>query len=244
MDTALRKRPSYFLMISIAGVLAAFIGFAKTFFLPLSTGDFKAPVVVHVHGVCAFAWIILFFVQNICIHRRRYILHKRLGVAGIIIAAGVFITLFFVGRYTVDKQLANGITPSGYNDLPGVITGAVLFFGLVCAGIINRKRSSYHKRYLLLATVVVLWPAWFRFRHYFPNVPYPEYWFALVLPYSLIVIAWIWEYYKYGAIHPVLRWMGLFIITEQTLEQLAYDSSIWRMGAKWLYGFLYTAGSV
>lgn len=241
MNRVQKRRPSYFFIISIIGVLAAFIGFAKTFFLPLSAGDFKAPVAVHIHGVFAFAWIVLFFVQNVCIHQRRYALHKQLGVAGMIIAAGVFITLFFVGRYTVDKQLANGIAISDYNDLPGVITGAVLFFALVCAGISNRKRGAWHKRYLLLATIVVLWPAWFRFRHYFPNVPYPEYWFALVLPYSLIVIAWIWEYYKYGAIHPVLRWMGAFIIAEQTLEQLAYDSPTWHTGAKWLYEFLYTA---
>ncbi|WP_040680517.1 hypothetical protein [Niabella aurantiaca] len=243
MDTALKKSPSYFFIISIIGVLAAFIGFAKTFFLPLSTGNFKAPAAVHIHGVFAFAWIILFFVQNVCIHQRRYTLHKQLGLAGIGIAAGVFVTLFFVGRYTVDKQLANGIAPSDYNDLPGVITGAVLFMVLVGAGIMNRERGPYHKRYLLLATIVVLWPAWFRFRHYFPHVPHPEYWFALVLPYSLILIAWIWEYYKYGAIHPVLRRMGVFIIAEQTLEQLAYDSPSWRSGSKWLYEMLYAAGS-
>ncbi|MBO9595597.1 MAG: hypothetical protein J7599_22030 [Niabella sp.] len=244
MNSVLKKKPSYFFVFSIIGVLAAFIGFAKTFFLPLSAGHFKAPAVVHIHGIFTFAWVILFFVQNVWIYQNRYPLHKLLGLGGIPVALGVFITLFFVGRYTVDKQLANGVDPSDYNDLPGVITGAVLFFVLVCAGIISRKRGSCHKRYLLLATIVVLWPAWFRFRHYFPHVPYPEYWFALVLPYSLIVLAWIWEYYKYRTIHPVLKWIGVCIIAEQTLEQLAYDTPIWRSLSKGLYDMLYTAGSV
>ncbi len=235
MDNTLKRKPSYFFVISIIGVLAAFIGFAKTFFFPLSQGNFKAPWVVHVHGAFAFAWIILFFVQNFLIHKKNYRLHKRLGIAGIVIAAGVFITLFFVGLFSVEKQFADGIEASDYNDMPGIITGAILFFALVCAGISNRKRAAYHKRYLLLATIQMLWPAWFRFRHYFPGIPNPEYWFGLVLPYSLIVFAWMWEYFKYGKVHPVLKWVGVFIIVEQTLEQLVYGSPPWRVLAKWLY---------
>ena len=232
---ALRKKPSYIFIISIIGIMAAFIGFGKTFFLPLSQGSFKAPPGVHVHGLFTFAWVILFCVQSFLIHKNNYRLHKQLGFAGIVVALGVFVSLFFVGQFTVQKQLADGFNESDYSDLPGLVSGAFLFLSLVVAGLLYRKKGSYHKRFLLLATIQILWPAWFRFRHYFPNVPHPEYWFGLVLPYSLIVFAWIWEYLKYGIIHRVLKWVGLFIIIEQTAEQLMYDSAMWRIVAKWLY---------
>lgn len=48
-----------------------------------------------------------------------------------------------------------------------------MFTGLVAAGLINRRRPEVHKRLMLLATLLILWPAWFRFRHFFPGVPRP-----------------------------------------------------------------------
>jgi hypothetical protein len=88
---------------------------------------------------------------------------------------------------------------------------------------------------MLLATIVVLWPAWFRLRHYFPSVPRPEIWFALVLADSLIVVSWIWEKIKFGKVHPVMKYVGLFIIVEQTFEVWAFDSVTWRLLSKWTY---------
>ena len=88
---------------------------------------------------------------------------------------------------------------------------------------------------MLLATIVVLWPAWFRFRHYFPSVPRPDIWFAFVLADSLIIFAWIWDKIKNGNIHPVLKWVGLFIILEQSFEVVAFDSLMWRTIGKLIY---------
>ena len=114
----------------------------------------------------------------------------------------------------------------------------IMFFTLVLVGTLKRRVPESHKRLMLLATIVVLWPAWFRFRHYFPSVPRPEIWFALVLAYSLIIFAWIWDKLKNGLVHPILKYVGLFIILEQTFEVFAFDSPIWRQIAKWSYGLL------
>jgi hypothetical protein len=135
----------------------------------------------------------------------------------------------------VQRELRQGLGESAYSGLIGVLTSGLMFFALVITAIINRNRPAFHKRYMLLATIVVLWPAWFRFRHYFPAVPRPDIWFALVLADSLIVVSWVWEKYKYGTIHPVLKYVGLFIILEQTFEMLAYNSRTWQSLAKWSY---------
>ena len=233
-----KKTPSFFIFMAILGLLAALIGFGKTFIIPTANGTFSAPLIIHVHGVFAFSWILLFLIQTLLIHNRKYRLHQILGILGICIAAGVMVTMILVGHYVVGRDLKQGLGEFSYSSLLGVITSAFMFITLVLFGIIKRKTASSHKRFMLLATIVVLWPAWFRFRHYFPSVPRPDIWFALVLPYSIIIIAWIWDKLMNGAIHPVFKYAGLSIILEQSFEVFAFDSPMWRSIAKWIYFIL------
>jgi hypothetical protein len=227
---------SFFVFIAVIGVLAVLIGFGKTFIVPTAEGTFKAPVVIHIHGAFAFTWILLFLIQTLLIHSRRYRLHQTLGILGFMIAIGVSVTMVLVGKYVVIRDLNQGLGDFAYSSFPGVVTSSIMFFFLVLLGVLNRETSSpSHKRFMLLATIVVLWPAWFRFRHYFPSVPRPDIWFAIVLAYSFIIIAWIWDKLRNGSIHSVLKWGGLFIIVEQTFEVFAFDSPAWRSIAKWLY---------
>jgi hypothetical protein len=57
----------------------------------------------------------------------------------------------------------------------------------------------------------------------------------LVLADSLIIVAWIWDKLRNGKVHPILLYFGLFIILEQTIEVLAFDSAPWRKLALWLH---------
>ena len=224
--------------MAIVGLLAVLTGFAKTFIIPAVTHTFSAPFIIHVHGAFASAWILLFLTQTFLIHFHRYNVHRVLGYSGIFIAAGVVLTMVPAGLVEVNKNLAIGFGDSAYSSILGVITSGILFFSFMLAGILKRTSPETHKRLLLLATIVVLWPAWFRFRHYFPSVPHPEIWFALVLADSLIVVAWIWDKMRNGVIHPSLKYGGLFIILEQSFEVMVYDSPWWRQAAIWIYDFL------
>lgn len=224
--------------MSIVGLLAVVIGFAKTFFIPVANGSFDAPVSIHVHGAFAFAWVILFVIQTSLIHFNNYRLHQFLGVLGLLIAAGITVTMVPAGIFVVHRELSQGLGNTAYSGLLGVVTSGLLFFALVVVGIINRNKPDYHKRLMLLATIVVLWPAWFRFRHYFPSVPRPDIWFALVLADSLIVIAWIWDKLKNGHVHPVLKFVGAFVIIEQCFEVIMFDTPKYQIVAKWLYSLM------
>lgn len=229
------SKPSFFLWIAIVGLLAALIGFSKTFFIPMSNGSFKAPIIIHIHGAFAFAWILLFLTQTSLIHYRKYSLHQTLGFLGFFIATGVLVTLIPTSLHVVQRDLKQGLGEMSYSSLLGVIISGMLFFVLVVSGILKRKSPATHKRLMLLSTIVVLWPAWFRFRHFFPSIPNPEIWFALVLSDSLIIFSWIWDKMKNGFIHPVLKYVGLFIIVEQTIEVIMFDSPLWRSASKWIY---------
>ena len=238
MNTAKTATFSYFFWVAMAGLLAVLIGFAITFILPVSTGNFSAPNIVYVHGAFAFSWITLFIVQTSLINLKKYNTHIIFGILGIFIALGTAVTMLPVGMYAANRDLKQGLGEVAISSIVGVVTSAIMFLGIVIAGILNRNKPSTHKRLMLLSTLVVLWPAWFRFRHYFPSIPRPDIWFAVVLADSLIVISCIWDKVTNGKVHPVFKYVGLFIISEHVFEVVYFDSPPWRIVAKFTYNFL------
>jgi hypothetical protein len=234
-----RSRGSFFFpAMAILGLLAVLIGFWKTFIEPVSRGAFEAPIAIYIHGAFAFSWVSLFTVQTILIRLRKFGYHKLLGYSGIFIATGAALTMIPAGLYSVEKELAQGLGETAISTILGVITSGMLFLSLVAAGIWYRKNPETHRWFMLLATIVLLWPAWFRFRHYFPSVPEPQLWFGLILADSLILIAIAWDVLTNKKVSSVLLYAGLFIIAEQTLEVFMFDRPLWRVIAKHVYLFI------
>jgi hypothetical protein len=226
---------SIYLAMGVIGILAVFVGFSKTFFIPVSQGTFKAPVMVHVHGAFAFAWVIFYVLQTFLIHKRNLRTHRSVGWAGAFIAFGVGVTMVPVGLYQVERELKLGLGETAVSGIVGVITGGFMFIVLVGAGLYYRNKPEVHKALMLVATIFVLWPAWARFRHFFPSVPRPDIWFGLVLAEGFIVIAWILDWRRRGKINRTLLYVGAFIIVESTFEVLMFDSSGWRVVAQSIY---------
>lgn len=67
------SRSKFFLLMSVACLLVALIGFSPTFFLPLIRGTYarrgQAPV-GYVHGILMFGWLIFFIAQASLIRQR------------------------------------------------------------------------------------------------------------------------------------------------------------------------------
>ncbi|HZY82103.1 MAG TPA: hypothetical protein VFE50_21410 [Cyclobacteriaceae bacterium] len=231
-------KTGFFIAIGLIGLFAVLTGFSTTFLIPLGEGEFKAPFIIYVHALLAFSWILLFITQSHLIQKNNLNQHRRIGFAGIFVAIGITATFVPVGLYQVEKELAQGFGPTATSSLVGTITSALIFISLVLAGLLKRRVPPIHKRLMLLATILLLWPAWFRFRHFFPSIPNPEIWFAIVLADSLIVVAILWDKIKHRSVHPVLLYVGLFIILEHTVEAYMFDSPLWRELADGLYRLL------
>jgi hypothetical protein len=223
---------------------AVAIGFGRTYALPMTRGTFSAPPAVHIHGAFAAGWLLLFIVQPLLVRMRRVRWHRYVGRAGLPLAIGVAVTMLPAGHFQVTRDLAAGGGPSTVSNLGGILTTGILFLCLVTAGIIARRDREAHARWMLLATLLVVWPAYFRFRHYFPSVPRPDIWFGLVLAFSWIVVAMIHDRMKRGAVHPVLMWGGIFVIVEQSGEILMFDSWWWRAAAEAMYAWIGRTGMV
>lgn len=171
------------------------------------------------------------------IHYKNYKTHIVTGFIGICIAIGTAVTMIPAGVFATDKELAKGAGSIAYAQMTGTCASATLFLFLVAIAIFYRMKPKVHKRFMLLATIVVLWPAWFRFRHYFPEVPRPDIWFGVVLSDSLIILAWIFDKKVNGRIHPVLLYGGLAIIVENVVEIMLFETSLWHELGKTIYAF-------
>lgn len=232
-----KHKTFFFVGIGLIALLAVLIGFGKTFLSPSIQGRFSAPPVIYIHGALAFSWVLLFLAQSLLVRRKKTRLHMRLGRIGLFLVLGILITMIPVGIFQVQRELAAGLGGIAYSGIIGTLTSGLIFFTLVSLAIAWRRKPVYHKRIMVLATIVLLWPAWFRFRHYFPNIPRPEIWFALVLADSLILIAWAWDWWRQRRIHPSWLYGGLFIIIEQSMEVYLFDTPGWRNLGHTLFDF-------
>jgi hypothetical protein len=225
------------------GLLAVAIGFSRTYVVPVLRGTFAAPAVIHIHGTLALLWVLLFVAQPLLVRWGRLRWHRRIGYAALPLAVGVALTMIPAGVFQATREAAAGGGSTAISSLLGTVTSALMFVALVAAGIAAAPRNrEAHARWLLLATLVVLWPAWFRFRHWFPSVPRPDIWFAVVLADVWIVVAMARDWHVRGAVHPVLAWAGSAVILEQSFEVLAFDTPLWRNIALVLYGWLRSIG--
>jgi hypothetical protein len=213
------------------------VGFFKTFILPSARGSFSAPAVIYVHGGLLFLWAALFVAQSVLIQVRRPRLHRRLGFLSLGLIPAVVISTAAAGVYVMKRDLSAGGGQTAVSSLVGNFTTPIVFAALAGAGIAYRRRLEIHKRLMLLAMTAILWPAFFRFRHYFPSFASAELVFAIALPNSMVLAAMLWEKLATGRVHVVYFTAGLALIAYNFTEYYLFDSSGWRRVAHWLAGF-------
>lgn len=216
--------------VSLAAVLT---GFSTTYLIPMARRTFDAPAIVHLHGALCLSWVLLFIAQALLVRTRRTALHRRLGMAGIPIALGILATGLLTARWAAHRDIA--AAPEAVASMVGTLTSLAIFAALVIFAILKRRQPDWHKRLMMLATIVVLWPAWFRFRHLMPWVPRPDIWLALILADLPIIIAAVRDRMLAGRVHPVWAIFGTALILEQSAEVMLFDVPRWRTLGEAIY---------
>ena len=107
--------------MAVAMGVTVFAGFASSYYLrfleggpsaTLSGGPFTG--LVHLHGAIFTAWVLLFIVQTALVSSRRVAIHRRLGVAGGVLAAAMVVA----GTSVAIATAARGSAPAGAIPLP------------------------------------------------------------------------------------------------------------------------------
>jgi hypothetical protein len=144
----------FFRLMSAICLAIAVVGFMPTYFLPMAQGGFKAPPIIHIHGLLFFAWMILFCSQTWLVGHGKILAHREWGVLGAALTSAM---VFSVVTVTVVRM--NGPNPSFFGTPPatwGMITSMAFFAGFVTVGLANVRRPEVHKAAMLVATVSLL----------------------------------------------------------------------------------------
>jgi len=231
------KRPRFFLGMAVLAVVVAVAGFSTTFFVPMVAGHFRAPLVIHLHGALFFGWVLLLVLQSALVQRGQLPWHRLLGWYGTALATGMVTTGVAVGVWVTRRDLTNGLGEFAKGQFLIVVVEMLVFATLVGLAIWKRRQGAAHKRLMLLATISILGPAWFRFRHFLPWVENPIVVFSIVAD-SLLLVAMLYDRLALARVHRVYWWAGLTMVAVHVAELAFAETEGWIGVGAWLYGVL------
>lgn len=168
--TAAVRRSTFFVTAGSVVLLLVFIGFSGTFYLrgivPARSAAQPLNVYLTAHGVVMTVWCILFVVQASLVLANRADLHRRLGVAGIVVAGSFVVAGLYATLRQPQYHVSLGMPLSVHRErMPflGLLVSNLVtlasFAGLVAAAIWLRRRRDWHGRFMLWSFLLTLGPA-------------------------------------------------------------------------------------
>lgn len=201
--------PRFFLVLTALLALALLIGFARSFFFLSITSAPSLPAHYLLHGVAGTAWIGLLGWQSWLIRQRRHSDHRRNGMVG----AGIAALLVGTSLWIIAADLIDPAPPTnGFSEAAILLirgSTALLFALLVMLGFRARRAPDYHKRYMVMATVVMMAPATVRIARMLRDSGMPQPLLNGGFLASLFGLAlMLYDWRTRGRLHPVTLWVG------------------------------------
>ncbi len=141
----------YFQTTSIILLILSLIAFSDNLITDVGQESNSDPKFI-IHGIFTLSWFIIFVVQTNFIRKGNINAHMSWGVAGMISGIGVFLsTLYvFIAIY------------KGWDVMPDFVKANRIFMLsfaiLLVLGYLHRKNGAKHKRFIYLATLLILEP--------------------------------------------------------------------------------------
>jgi hypothetical protein len=222
--------------IAIGMALTVFVGFGSTYYWrlfgnepPVTLSGNPLTPLIHVHVVLFTAWVILFLVQTTLIAQHKTAIHRRLGVAGALLAASMVV----VGGLASIEMAERGVAPPGMNPLSFllVVGSDMLVFGvLVAAALLLRANREAHKRLMLVAYVSIIGAAVARFPGVLEMGP--------VVPFSvaigIVLMGVLYDLFTRGRVHRAYLWGGGGLVLSVPLRMVVSGTDAWKATAQLL----------
>jgi len=213
-----------------------FAGFAPTYYFRLLGPGPKATLtggpfttLVHVHGALFTSWVILFIAQTALVAGRRVALHRRLGIAGAVLAGAMVIAGCSIAVATAARGSAPpGMDPLGFLVIP--MFDIVLFAGFITTALALRRDRETHKRLMLLAYASIITAAIARLPGVLPIGP-PAF---FGLAFLVIVAGAIYDFATRQRVHRAYLWGGALFVISVPLRLLISGTATWHTLAAWL----------
>jgi hypothetical protein len=221
---------------AIAMAVTVFIGFAPTYYLrswfgapPTVTGATTLSPLAQLHGALFTAWVVLFIVQTALIASRRTHVHRRLGVAGAVLAAAMVV----VGARAAIASAARGGAPPGVDPLAFLsipLFDMLLFATFVGAALLRRRERETHKRLMLVAYISLMAAPIARFPGL--NAYGPLAFFGLAFMFLLMGI--IYDAASRRRVHPAYIWGGVVLVLSVPVRLMVSGTAAWNAIAVFL----------
>jgi hypothetical protein len=195
-------------------------------------GDISSlSTLVRLHGIVMFAWIALFVTQTMLVARQRVAWHRRLGMFGAALAALVVIA--DTATVLVAARLGGEHLPPGMPVPPFValsLLDLLAFAILVGSAVALRRSGAWHKRLMLLATILVLDAALARFISV-----YTSWTLDAEIARDLLVLLCVGiDTLRYRRLHPAFAIGALLLFATDPLGRWVAATSAWLQFCAWL----------
>ena len=167
------------------------------------------------HGAVFSSWILLLIAQTSLVTAGRVDLHRRLGIAGFVLACFMFILGVLAGA----DGLRRGI---GRDPLAFYMLSVYLAFRA-------RSNPPEHKRFILLATIAIIpaaiarWP--FDFVHRKPPIAY-------LVSYGFLLLLIAYDLWSSRKIHRATLWAGALIVVAHVISGPIAHTATWHSFAR------------
>jgi hypothetical protein len=216
--------------VAVLMALLAIVGFAPTFYLRLFSGGppltFGAgrpfTPLIYLHGALFTAWVALFIVQTALISARCVVLHRRIGVAGALLAAA----MIAVATMTALGAAKRGSTPPGIPPLVFLaipLFDMVMFTTFITAALALRRNKEAHKRLMLLAYVSIMGAPAARLPGMLPLGPLAFYGIAFVF----LAAGIVYDLVSRRRVHAAYIWGGTLLVASVPLRLAISGTATW-----------------
>lgn len=227
-----RRERIFYTGMSVAILIVVFAGFSRTFYLrPRFHPEPLLPLLI-VHGILFSSWIALFLTQTTLVAANRTRIHRKLGIAGIVLAC----LMIIIGTGVAIVRAKVVAPPPGFSSPLVFLTiplGDMLVFAiLVGAAFFYRRRVDIHKRLMLIATITLLPAAVARLPFTFVEQGGPLVFFGL--PDLFIVPMLIYDIVTRGRPHRATILGGLLLVISHPLRIPIGNTQLWLSFASWI----------
>lgn len=227
-----RRERLFYTGMSIAFIVTVFAGFSRTYFLRAYFNPQPLLPLLHLHGIVFSAWLALFLTQTTLVAANRTRLHRKLGIAGVVLAS----LMFIVGCGTAIIRAKVVDVPPGAPSALVFLTiplGDMLVFAILVAGAFYfRRKPDIHKRLMLLSTISILPAAIARLPFDFIQQYGPLAFFGLAD--LFIVPCLIYDIVTRGRPHRATVFGGALLVISHPLRLVIGNTAAWLAFANWI----------
>jgi hypothetical protein len=220
----------FFSAMALLMLVTVFVGFARTYYL---AGVFHAPLpslIIHLHGAAFSCWMLLLVTQISLVSAGRVDLHRRLGIAGFLLACLMVILGVLAAIDSLVREAGPpGRDPKFFFIVP--ISSMLIFGTLIFFAFRARSNSPAHKRLIFVATTALLTAAIVRwpFDIVHRRIPIAALFSCIFL---LLLVAYdLWSTRK---VHRATLWAGSFLIFVQEIRVPIGKTAAWHAFASWV----------